>query len=300
MTGNLSESLAFDVRGLNKVYPSFQLGPLDLQLPSGRVLALVGPNGAGKTTLLNCMIGLCRGDRGQVEIFGERNDPNETRWKHSVGYVGERHGFYQAWTGQANLDFLAGFYPSWSMELCLGLAQQLDLPLDKPVRDLSKGNSAKLALLAALGHGPRLLLLDEPFSSLDPLVRASVHDILWQFLDDGMPAIMYSTHILSDVSRLADEIVFIANGQVQLRTDTSELTDSWRRISFRSPSLIDDVASTFDLRREGEAYWLLSTDGDTTRKSLEGFGITDVEVTRLSLEEIAVEIMRGGNDVASV
>lgn len=299
MTAANTSTTAFSVADLVKTYPGFQLGPVNLELIAGQVLALVGANGAGKTTLLNCMVGLCRADTGSVQIFGTKNRPDTTNWKQTIGYVGERSGFYQKWTGQANLDFLGGFYTHWSPAKCTDLANRLNLPLNKPVKDLSTGNRAKLALVAALGHTPQLLLLDEPFSGLDPLVRAEVHDILWQYLEDGMPAIMYSTHILSDVSRLADEMAFIGDGQVLLRAPTCDLSESWRRISFRSETPVDTLPAAFNLQRNGNDYKLLSSDAATTQARLNELAAQDIIVTRLTLEEIAVQIMRGSNHVAS-
>lgn len=299
MTVVESPTTAFAVTSLVKNYSDFRLGPINLELPAGRVLALIGPNGAGKTTLLNCMVGLSRPDAGSVAILGAVTHPELTGWKQTIGYVGGQSGFYQRWSGRANLDFLGGFYHNWDAARCAGLAERLDLPLGKPVRELSAGNRAKLALVAALGHQPGLLLLDEPFSGLDPLVRSEVHDILRQYLEDGMPAIMYSTHILSDVSRLADEMAFIVNGLVVLRAPTADLSGSWRRITFRSDTPLSEIPAARDLRREGNEYRLLTSDEAATRARLTELGASALTVTRLTLEEIAVEIMKGSGHVAS-
>ncbi len=299
MTATQESAAAFSVRGLTKAYPGFELGPVEMALDPGAVLAFVGPNGAGKTTLLNCMVGLCRADAGSVEVLGMENRPAATDWKQVLGYVGEHHGFYAGWSGQDNLDFLSGFYPRWNMERCRRLAARLDLPLDKQVRVLSNGNRAKLALVAALGHGPALLLLDEPFNGLDPVVRADVHDVLWQYLEDGMPAIMYSTHILSDIQRLADEIAFLRDGRLVLRAGTDALADSWRRISFRFDGGIEGIPAAHDARREGTSFRVLSSDGEVTATWLRERGADDIETTRLALEEIAVEILKGKERVAT-
>jgi ABC-2 type transport system ATP-binding protein len=165
--------------GLTKRYPGFQLGPIDLTLEPGTVLALVGPNGAGKTTTLNCMAGLVVPEEGGAEVFGLPVHPSRVEYRRDVGYVGEESGFFQRWTARRNLDYLATLQPDWSRDRAGRLAERLALPLDKPVTKLSRGNRTKLALIAALAHRPRLLLLDEPTSGLDPVVRAEVLDVLW-------------------------------------------------------------------------------------------------------------------------
>jgi ABC-2 type transport system ATP-binding protein len=275
------------------------LGPLDLDLQPGAVLAFIGPNGAGKTTTLNCMVGLSRQDRGSIEIYGRPNRPDRVEWKHSVGYVGEHKGFYQNWTAAANLRFLSRFYPQWNPSRVDDLARRLALPLSKRVGALSSGNRAKLAVVAALGHGPGLLLLDEPFTGLDPVVRSEVIDVLWEYLGDGTTAIMYSTHILSDINRLADELGFLVDGRLILRRAKDQLADSWRRISFRTTTRLGDVPATFDHMVEGEQHRLTSWDFESSLKTIRSHGIADLQLARMSIEEIAVEIMKGHTDVAT-
>jgi ABC-2 type transport system ATP-binding protein len=170
----MSSVPAFTLTGVVKRYPGFTLGPLDLTLDPGTVVGFVGPNGSGKTTTLNCIAGLVVPEAGSVDVFGHPADHRAPAWKADIGVVGEAHGFYRGWTANENLRFLSGFYPGWSNQRAHRLAVRLGLPLDKKVEQLSKGHLAKLAMVAALGHGPRLLLLDEPTSGLDPVVRAEV------------------------------------------------------------------------------------------------------------------------------
>ncbi|NLH10534.1 MAG: ABC transporter ATP-binding protein, partial [Holophagae bacterium] len=158
--------LALRISGLTKSFPGFQLGPFDLDLEPGRVLGFVGPNGAGKTTTFNCVAGLLRPDAGDIELLGRPSTPGDARWRDDLGHVGEVGGFYADWTTGRNLDLLASFHAAWSRRRAIDLAERFGLPLDRKVKDLSKGNQAKLALVAALGHDPRLLLLDEPTAGL--------------------------------------------------------------------------------------------------------------------------------------
>jgi ABC-2 type transport system ATP-binding protein len=284
--------------GLTKRWPGFQLGPLDLILEPGTVLALVGPNGAGKTTTLNCMAGLIVPDEGGTEVFGAPVHPTRTEYRRDVGYVGEESGFFQRWTAGRNLDFMAKLLPGWSRDRARRLVERFALPLGKPVNKLSRGNRTKLALVAALAYGPRLLLLDEPTAGLDPVVRTEVLDVLWEITEDGEHAVLYSTHILSDISRLADELAFLRDGQLVLRTGRDELSERWRRVSFRLQDENVDLTGIVEHRFVRTEHQVITRDAPATLQQLTELGAEAVEVSRMSVDEIAVQILKEGHHVA--
>lgn len=294
---NPSETAA-RLTGLVKRFPGFQLGPLELTLEAGTVLALVGPNGAGKTTTLNCMAGLMVPDAGGIEVFGAPVHPTRTKYRSDVGYVGEESGFFQRWTVRRNLDYMARLLPGWSPDRARGLAERLALPLDKAVSKLSRGNRTKLALVAAMAHRPRLLLLDEPTSGLDPVVRAEVLDVLWEIIEDGEHAVLYSTHVLSDINRLADELAFLRDGKLVLRTGRDELSDRWRRISFRLQDTDVELAGVVEHRHVRTEHQVVTRDAEATVRRLNELGAEAVEVARMSVDEIAVQILKEGHHVA--
>jgi ABC-2 type transport system ATP-binding protein len=284
--------------GLVKTFPGFQLGPLDLTLEPGTVLALVGPNGAGKTTTLNCMAGLIIPDAGGTEVYGAPVHPTRTDYRRDVGYVGEESGFFQRWTAGKNLDYLAQLIPSWSRDRAARLADRIALPLTTPVNKLSRGNKTKLSIVAALAHGPRLLLLDEPTSGLDPVVRAEVLDVLWEITEDGEHAVLYSTHVLSDINRLADELVFLRDGEIVLRTGRDELSERWRRVSFRLQDDEVELPDVVEHRRVRSEHQVITRDSEATIQRLTELGAEAVEVSRMSVDEIAVQILKEGHHVA--
>jgi ABC-2 type transport system ATP-binding protein len=288
---------AVRLTGLVKRFPGFELGPLDLTLEPGTVLALVGPNGAGKTTTLNCIAGLMRPDDGIAEVYGMPVEPALSAYRQDVGYLAEESGFFRRWSVGRNLDHLARLMPGWSRDRALRLSERLGLPLETPVAALSRGNRTKLALVAAVAHGPRLLLLDEPTAGLDPVVRAEVLDVLWEITEDGEHAVFYSTHVLSDISRLADELAFLRDGDLVLRTGRDELSDRWRRVSFRLDDDVPELVGIVEHRRVRSEHQVVTRDADATLQRLGELGAEAVETARMSIDEIAVEILKEGHHV---
>lgn len=289
---------AFDIHNLTKTFPEFTLGPIDLHLEPGMVLGYIGPNGAGKSTTMHCMMGLIKPDAGTVHIFGKPNDLNKPEWKHNVGYVGDENPYYGNWSCAKNLKFLRHFYPKWSDTLVNNLAQRFDLNLDQKVKTLSTGNRIKLACICALAHQPNLLLLDEPTAGLDPVVRTELLDVLFEILETGECAIFYSTHILSDINRLADELIFLNKGQVHLRTAKEDLIENWRKITCRLPSVDPKVEAIISHQNDGTEHHFISSNAQTTRRHLSELGAQNIEETRMGIDEIAVEIIRGSKNVA--
>ncbi len=290
---------AFEIRNVTKTFSEFQLGPLNLSLEPGTVLGYIGPNGSGKTTTLHSLVGLLKTDAGEIDIFGRPNDPDQPRWKLDIGYVGDKHTFYEGWSAAKNLKFLSQFYPKWSDTLAADLAKRFDLPLNKKTRSLSTGNRVKLALVAALAHSPRLLLFDEPTSGLDPVVRAEVLDVLFAVVESGERAVFYSTHILSDISRLADDLAFLNDGKLLLRTPKDDLTDKWRRISFRLSSNNVALNGAVSHRHEGPDHQVVSLDHEVTTPHLVDLGAQNIQQNRMTIDEIAVQILKRGKHVAN-
>lgn len=285
---------ALSFKGLIKRYRDFTLGPLDFDLNPGTVIGLVGPNGSGKTTTINTTVGLLKHDSGNIEIFGVETNPNNANWKFDIGYVGDEHVFYEYWSGERNLKFLAQFYPDWSWDKAHELADRFDLDLKKRANHLSKGNRAKLALIGALSHFPKLLLLDEPSSGLDPVVRSEFLDVLWEVNEKGDAAILYSTHILSDIGRIADELAFLKNGKIILRERKDDLVDKWRQISFTADDAVEGVRSVVDHKRDGSTHLVVSSNFEDTLLHLAELGASVQQETLMSIDEVAVQIMKGG------
>jgi ABC-2 type transport system ATP-binding protein len=286
---------AFECRRVVKKFLEFTLGPVDLDLEPGMVLGLIGPNGAGKTTLLQCLVGLLRVNSGEIRIFGQINDLNRPQWKLDIGYVGDFQAFWdENKSGRRNLGYLSQFYPNWSHETASRLAERFQFPIDKRVKELSTGNRVKLSLVMALAHSPRLLILDEPTSGMDPVVRSEVLDTLFETLETGGHSILYATHILSDISRLADDLAFVDNGRIRLRTQKEALIERWRKVTFRLGDSDLRLQAAIVYRREGNEHQLITPDFQATLKELKNLGAENIRDIHLSIEEIAVQILKGG------
>lgn len=287
---------ALQACGLVKRRGSFALGPLDFDLEYGLVTALIGPNGAGKTTLLDLLAGLRAPDSGELHLHGERVTPAAPRWKAALGYVSEDQPFFEHWTGARNLAFFRAHFPTFSDALATDLAGRLDLPLRQPVRTLSKGNRLKLAIVAALAHRPTVLLLDEPTSGLDPVARGELQSVLWEQLQDVTPTMLYSTHILSDVSRLADRFLFLRGGQLVLDTDRDALTEPWLRLSARTNAptpTLQALPGVVEVQRDSHGnISILSRDHAVTRRALEALGAAVHGAAPPALDEIAVHVLK--------
>jgi ABC-type multidrug transport system ATPase subunit len=196
------------------------------------------------------------------------------------------------WSAEKNLHFLAQFYPNWSNQYMEGLIKRFELPVQKKAKELSSGNRVKLSLIAALSHSPKLLLLDEPTAGLDPVVRTEVLNTLFEILEDGERAIFYSTHILTDISRLADDLAFLDNGKLKLRVAKDDLTDNWRRISFRLTHNDIELDSVVNHVHEGNDHQVISTNHQMTLRQLDELGAENIQENRLGIDEIAVEILK--------
>lgn len=152
--------------------------------------------------------------------------------------------------------------------------------------------------MAALAHRPKLLLLDEPTAGLDPVVRTELLDVLFEILETGERAIFYSTHILSDIARLADELIFLNDGQTFLRTPKEDLVEKWRKLSFRLAGNGLSFESAITYRQEGNEHQIITSDYEATLKQLAELGAENVEENRMGIDEIAVEIIKESKNVA--
>jgi ABC-type multidrug transport system ATPase subunit len=219
-----------EVDQLGKRYGSnWALRDCTLQLPAGQVAALVGPNGAGKSTLLHLAVGLLKPDAGQVRVFGEAPFGN-TSILAEIGFVAQDTPLYRDFTA-AELVIMGGkLNQRWDAELARNRLAQIGIPPDRPVGKLSGGQRAQVALALALAKRPRLLLLDEPVASLDPLARREFLQSLMGSVADSGTTVLLSSHLLADLERVCDYLVVLHAAKVQLVGGVDELVAEHRQL----------------------------------------------------------------------
>lgn len=220
---SVQEDPAVRLIGVTKRYPFFSLGPVDLELRAGRILGLLGENGAGKSTLLRLMLGLVRPDAGTVELLGLPMPEREHEIKSAVGFVSEDMSLYGGASIAWHLRFVRGLAAQWDEAYQDELLERFALPLRQRVRGLSRGQSVRLMLLLALVRRPRLLLLDEPTTGLDPRVRHELREELAQVSAERGTTIVFSSHLTEDVEAIAGEIAFVHRGRIVERGATRDL-----------------------------------------------------------------------------
>lgn len=206
---------AVHVSALEVRFSGFRLGPLDLMVAPGERVALVGPNGAGKSTTMRVLGGRFPGYRGTVRVLGADIAVDRPGHRGRIGYLPERVPAFDWMTAAEHIDFVGAFHERWDAGRARELAEELEIPLETRTSQLSKGNRVKLALVCAEAHRPDLLLLDEPTSGIDPVMRGRLLDRLEHACPcGGDRTLVFSTHILEDVGRIADRVILLRDGRV--------------------------------------------------------------------------------------
>ena len=221
---------ALEVQNLKKVYPSFSLDGVSFTVQEGRVVGLVGANGAGKSTTLKGILGYIDAE-GSARVFGF--DAKSAEAKSLVGYAGGGFRYYPHKKIGTVARAVSGFYPNWSMETFGRYCRRFALEPDKKVLQLSDGMKVKFALSLALSHGAKLLVLDEPTSGLDPLAREEFADTILSLVREEGVSVLFSTHVVSDLERTADDIVFLSHGKVTVREELAALKEKYSLAFFR-------------------------------------------------------------------
>lgn len=279
---------AIEIKGLVKKYDDkFQLGKLDLTIPKGVIVGLIGENGAGKTTLLKAILNIIHIDSGTIKINGEDNKKEEK--KENIGVVLDNMFFPEILTAKDIELAMRGIAKNWDTELYYNYLKEFSLPLDKPLKALSKGMRKKLEIATALSHHPDILILDEATSGLDPVIRNEILDIFLNFIQDENHTIILSTHITTDLEHVADKIVFIDQGKIVLDQDRDELIDHYGILKC-DPDKIDQVKKEDYICYKKNKYDVefLVADRDKTRKKYPNF-----VVDKVTLEELMLLMIKG-------
>jgi len=210
-----------EIKNLKKDYGDFKLNDVSFNVPSGSIVGLIGENGAGKSTTINAILGLIKKDSGTISIFNKQNLDNADKEK--IGVVFDGSNFPESLSAIKLNNVLKNIYEHWNEKQYLSLLNKLSLPLNKKIKDFSKGMKMKLSIAVALSHHSELLILDEATSGLDPIMRDEILDMFLDFVQDEKNSILVSSHITSDLEKVADYIVFIHDGTIIFSKPKDEL-----------------------------------------------------------------------------
>lgn len=232
---------AIEIQKLCKNYKDFSLKNISFSLPMGYIMGFVGQNGAGKTTTIRLILNMINRESGEIKIFGLDNVQDEQKIKQDVAVVFDDIYFVDSWKVREVEKVLEGFYINWSSKLYQQYVDSFKLPMDKKVKELSRGMKMKLMLAVALSHQAKLLIFDEPTSGLDPVARDELLEILSKYIADGQNSILFSTHITSDLEKIADYITLIDHGNIFYSGTKDDLLESFRIVRGGPHDLTDTL-----------------------------------------------------------
>lgn len=213
------------LENVNKKYEksNFSIRNISFSLPEGSILGFIGENGSGKSTTMNCILNVLRKDSGKIEIFGKEMSDEDTDIRENIGVVYDSNNFPEHLTAEQLADIFEKIYSKWDNACFEEYMQRFSLPKSQKIKTYSRGMSMKLAIAVALSHESKLLILDEPTSGLDPIMRDEILDVLLEFVKQENHSILLSSHITSDLEKIADYIVFIHDGEIILNKTKDEL-----------------------------------------------------------------------------
>lgn len=220
-------SYILELKNVSKSFKDFSLEDISFTLRSGYIMGLIGPNGAGKSTTIKLILNLLKKDKGSIRIFGLDNIKNERDIKQRIGFVLDQNYYYEDLTILEMKNIIAPTYKKWEDTTFNRYLKEFNLPPKKKIKDLSKGMQMKYSLAIALSHDADLLIMDEPTSGLDPIVRSELLDILSYVIQDESKAILFSTHITSDLDKIADFITFINDGKLVFSMSKEDIHDNY-------------------------------------------------------------------------
>ena len=216
-----------EINNINKDYKKFKIDNISFNLPKGYIMGFIGANGAGKTTTIKLILNMIKRDSGEIKVFGLDNIREEERIKEQIGVVFDECYYLEDWTLNDVEKAVSMFYKNWNSSIYEKYLKEFNLARDKKVKDLSRGMRMKLMIAVAFSHEAKLLILDEPTSGLDPVARDEFLDILRDYIEDEEKSVIFSSHITSDIEKIADYITYINNGKIIFTGEKDEFLEKY-------------------------------------------------------------------------
>ncbi len=267
----------------------FALDNVSFSLPYGAILGFVGENGAGKTTTIGCILNTITKDMGTVKLFGREMMDADTDMREKIGVVYDGNNFPAYWTPKQLSQIMEGIYTQWDNSLFREYLETFNLQADQKIKHYSRGMTMKLAIAVALSHHPQLLILDEATSGLDPIVRDEMLDVFLDFVQDEDHSILLSSHITSDLEKIADYITFIHNGKILMTASKNDLVYHYAVMRCRENQFLALAPSDILAyrKRDYQIDVLVSDRKEAERK------YKDAVIDHVSLDEILLLLVKG-------
>ncbi len=288
---------AVETHGLWRRFGDFEaVRGVDLSVLRGTVFGLLGVNGAGKSTIIKMVMGHLRPTAGEIKVLGRALGEDLVEIRKRVAYVSENRYLYEWMTVEESVRFTRAFHRTWDDRKAAELLKRFGLPGGKKVRQLSRGNRARLCLLLALSFNPELIILDEPTSGLDPIVRRDfIENIVAEIADEGK-TVLFSSHIVEEVERVADDVGIINDGELLLTSSLDDIKASYKRVRYATNGTRPELAGVPGLLmvENGRHEQVLTVKGfdDGVLGALGERGVANPEVLPISLEDIFVNTVR--------
>ena len=280
-----------ELQQICKSFPKsdFILDKLSFSLPYGAILGFVGENGAGKTTTIGCILNTVRKDSGMVKLFGKEMRDIDTDIREKIGVVYDGDNFPGFWTAKQLSQVMEGIYTQWDNALFQKYLEDFHLPVKQKIKNYSRGMTMKLAIAVALSHHPQLLILDEATSGLDPIMRDEMLDVFLEFVQEESHSILLSSHITSDLEKVADYITFIHNGKLIMTASKNDLVYNYAVMRCKeSQFLALDPGDIIAYRKRDFQIDVLVDNGKEAQRKYK-----DAVVDHVSVDEIMLLLVKG-------
>ncbi|MFD2628622.1 ABC transporter ATP-binding protein [Oceanobacillus kapialis] len=281
---------AVEFHDVAKKRKDFRLENINMTIPSGFVTGFIGPNGSGKTTTIQMLMNLLNTDNGEITLFGESHKDHHV--KQRIGFVYDDLYMYEEFNINKMKSFIAPLYENWNETLFQKYVKEFDLPLKKKLKHFSKGMKMKCSLLFALAHEPEFIIMDEPTSGLDPIFRRELLDQLQELMLRDNQTIFLSTHITTDLERIADYIVFIYKGEIIFQKSMLEIQEQFHIVKGKKEMIDADTETLFSGIRMNENGFSALYEGDPHVFDAHG---EEMVTENASLEDIMYFLTREGN-----
>ena len=289
-------SSVIDVKNLRKTYKKgFELKNINFSLEKGFIMGFIGPNGAGKSTTIKLIMNLIKRDEGEIKIFGIDNIVHEKEIKERIGFVYDECYFYPDLSLTEMKNIIAPFYKKWDETDFKKYMSDFNLDPKKKVKELSKGMKMKYSLAIALSHKADLIIMDEPTSGLDPIFRSEILDILYNLIQDESKSVFFSTHITTDLEKIADYITFINNGKIVFSKSKDEVLESYKIVKGGRELLDTDTKKLFvSIRENSYGFEGLTANAVEVKKLFKNNAI----IEKPTLDDIMIYTVKGGGQYA--